>query len=138
MIELLSACANYFHSINFAFTLSYSFSLACMQGSLHHVVSVRDTLDRSELITLSEDLLKYGPEKVTWLAKQLGIQKAEIQSLMKVCASDDLPLLVLLEWKKRHSVASRPHLARSLLDCGFTHEALKLDETSKCIYIMYL
>ena len=44
---------------------------------------------------------------------------------------EDFPLLVLLEWKKRHTVASRPHLASALLQSGFTTLAVELDESSK-------
>ena len=100
-----------------------------MQGSPHQVVSVRDTLDRNELVTLSGGLYKSSSAKVTMLAKHLGIQEAEMQSLRGVCTSEDFPLLVLLEWKKRQAVASRPKLARTLLYCGFRELALQLDET---------
>ena len=66
---------------------------------------------------------------VTKLAKMLGIQESEMIYLKKLCASEDFPLLILLEWKKRQGIASRPLLAKLLLRCGFTELAIKLDET---------
>ena len=67
----------------------------------------------------------------TELGKKLGIQESEMTYLKQFGASDDFPLLVLLEWKKRLGVASRPQLAEALLQCGFTSLAIKLDNTGK-------
>ena len=74
--------------------------------------------------------------KITWLAKHLGIHAAEIESLKRYCTTEDFPLLVLLEWKKRQTVASRPHLASALLQSRFVKLAVKLDETGKSCMLM--
>ena len=71
----------------------------------------------------------------TMLGRILGIQEAEMQSLKQYCTPDDFPLLILLEWKKRQVVASRPQLARALLECGFESLAQKLDTTGRKTYI---
>jgi hypothetical protein len=54
-----------------------------------------------------------------------------MQSLRQYCTPDDFPLLILLEWKKRQAVASRPKLARALFQCGFDSLAQKLDTTGR-------
>lgn len=104
-----------------------------MQGSPHRTVSARDTLSKNELIFVAEDLYNHSSAQITELAKKLGIHETEMQSLKQFCTLDDFPLLLLLEWKKRHAVASRPQLANALLKCGMRTMALKLNTPGKMI-----
>ena len=97
-------------------------------------MSARDTLSKLELVNIAEELYQHKHSSLTMtitLGKMLGIQEAELQSLQQYCTPDDFPLLILLEWKKRHTVASRPQLARALLQCGFESLAQKLDTTGR-------
>lgn len=94
-------------------------------------MSARDTLGRNELVTLAEDLYKHGSTGIAKLANRLGIASAEILSLKQFCTQEDLPLLILLEWKKRQAVASRSKLANALNKSGFETLAVKLDESCK-------
>ena len=103
------------------------------QGSAHLTVSASDTLSRLELVNIADELYKHKDSSTmtTRLGRTLGIQEAEMQSLKQYCTSDDFPLLILLEWKKRQAVASRPWLAKALLQCGFESLAQKLDTTGR-------
>lgn len=96
-------------------------------------MSARDTLSKLELVNIAEELYKHKESSVvtTRLGITLGIQEAEMESLKQYCTSDDFPLLILLEWKKRQAVASRPQLARALLRSGFDSLAQKLDTTGR-------
>ena len=94
-------------------------------------MSARDTLSKFELVGIAENLHEYSSSLVTTLGGKLGIQEAEMQSLKQYCTSDDFPLLMLLEWKKRQTVASRPQLAKALVECGLGNLSQKLDPTSK-------
>lgn len=101
-------------------------------------MSARDTLSKLELVSIAEELYKHqhSSTMITKLGEMLGIQEAEMQSLQQYCTPDDFPLLILLEWKKRQAVASRPQLARALLQCGFESLAQKLDTTGRetCVH----
>lgn len=94
-------------------------------------MSARDTLSRHDLVSVAEQLYSLGSVKITELGKVLGIQEIEMQSLKQFSTPDDFPLLLLLEWKKRHTVASRPQLTRALLACGMRMLAVKLDSTGE-------
>ena len=100
-------------------------------------VSARDTLSKLELVSVAEELYKHKHSSTltTMLGRNLGIQEAEMQSLKQYCTPDDFPLLILLEWKKRQAVASRPQLAKALLQCGFETLAQKLDTTGRKTYM---
>ena len=104
-----------------------------LQGSHHKIVSRRDTLTRHDLVNVADDLCfdSHSSEKVTELAVKLGIPEADIHTLKRMAASDDFPLVILLEWKKRQTVASRPQLAGALVSCGLKAIAMKLDSNGK-------
>ena len=96
-------------------------------------MSARDTLSKLELVNIAEELYRHKDSSTMTilLGKTLGFQEAEMQSLKQYCTSDDFPLLILLEWKKRQAVASRPQLARALLQCGCDSLAQKLDTSGR-------
>lgn len=94
-------------------------------------MSVRDTLTKIELVRIAEELYSHSSAIITILGGKLGIQEAEMQSLKHFCTSDDFPLLILLEWKKRQAVASRPQLAKALYECGLENLAQKLNSNGK-------
>ena len=84
-------------------------------------------------MNVADDLYNHSSEKIMDLATNLQIPEADIVTLKKFCTPEDFPLLILLEWKKRQSVAGRPQLACALLRCGLRSLAAKLDLNRKKI-----
>lgn len=98
------------------------------------LVSNKDVLSRHDLVNVADSLYHHSSEKpISELATALGISAADLLTLKQFCTPEDFPLLILLEWKKRHSVASRPKLASALLACGLQSLAEKLDPNGRYI-----
>ena len=112
-------------------TLYVQHNVSLLQGSPHMLVSNKDVLSRHDLVNVADSLYHHSSEKISELATALGISAADLLTLKQFCTPEDFPLLILLEWKKRHSVASRPKLASALLACGLQSLAEKLDPNGR-------
>lgn len=102
-----------------------------LQGSPLKVVSSKDTLSRHDLVNVADELFSHSSAKISELAVNLGIPEPDLCTLKQFCTAEDYPLLILLEWKKRGIIASRPQLISALLECGLRALAMKLDSASK-------
>ena len=102
-----------------------------LQGSPDKIVSSKDTLNRHDLVNVADDLFSHSSAEISKLAVNLGIPHADLQTLKQFCTPEDYPLLILLEWKKRKGVASRPQLVSAMQGCGLRTLATKLGSSSK-------
>ena len=82
-------------------------------------------------MNVADELFNHSSAKISELAVNLGIPEPDLCTLKQFCTAEDYPLLILLEWKKRRTVASRPQLIGALLECGLRTLAVKLDSASK-------
>ena len=88
---------------------------------------MRDKITNAELVSIAEKIYSCNPNVIEALATRLRISEKELQEIKEHNIAEDVPMFILLEWRKRHSVASRTVLAESLLMCGLRELAFSID-----------
>ena len=89
-------------------------------------------LCKSELIEVSESLNVTSISQVMSLGKVLHFTSAEIKVVTEFSVNDpkDSITYLLLLWYKKATNRSGAVLAEALYKCGFTNQALKIDQES--------